>query len=93
MLTLHQVVNVVNSNYISTSEAARIMGVSRIAIFKKIKKGEIKAQKIGRNYVIDKRSLGSIYQETTPVQKKKIAKAVEKTVKEFGEVLKRLGKE
>lgn len=82
-----------DNNYISTSEAARIMGISRVAVFKKIKKGEIKAQKIGRNYVVDKRSLGSIYQELTPAQKKKVVKAVRKTVKEYGEALKGLGRE
>lgn len=83
----------VNNNYISTSEAARIMGISRVAVFKKIKNGQIKAQKIGRNYVVDKRSLGSIYQELTPVQKKKIVKAVKKVVKEYGKALRRLGNE
>jgi excisionase family DNA binding protein len=82
-----------NNNYVSTSEAARIMGISRVAVFKKIKKGEIKAQKIGRNYVVDKRSLGSIYQELMPAQEKKVLEAVRKAVGEYAEALKRLGRE
>jgi len=38
--------------YISVAQAARELAVSRIAVFKKIKKGQIKARKIGRSYVI-----------------------------------------
>lgn len=80
-----------NKNYISVKEAAQLMGISRVAVFKKIKKGEIEAQKIGRNYIIDKRSLGSIYQDLTPNQEKKIKRALEKTIDEYGEALKKLG--
>ncbi|NOY86105.1 MAG: helix-turn-helix domain-containing protein [Deltaproteobacteria bacterium] len=78
---------------IGTSEAAKIMGISRVAVFKKIKKGEIVASKVGRNYVIDRRDLGDIYQDITPAAKIKIDKAVNRTVQEYGDVLKRLGKE
>lgn len=38
--------------YLSTAELANLLGVSRIAVFKKIKLGKIKAFKIGRNFVI-----------------------------------------
>lgn len=38
--------------YISTAELAKLLHVSRIAVFKKIQSGKIKAFKIGRNYVI-----------------------------------------
>lgn len=82
-----------NENYISTTEAAKILGISPVAVFKKIKKGEIKASKIGRNYVIDKRSLGTIYRDITNEQRKKVAAGVEKAVKEYDEALKKLGKE
>ena len=43
--------------YISIPELARQMNVSRITVFNKVKKGEIKAKKIGRNYVICKKDL------------------------------------
>jgi len=45
---------------IGTTEAARILGISRIAVFKKIQKGQLEAAKIGRNYVIDRRNLENI---------------------------------
>ena len=78
---------------IGTSEAARIMGISRVAVFKKIKKGDIVASKVGRNYVIDRRELGDIYQDITPAARAKIDRAVNRTVQEYGDVLKRLGEE
>ncbi len=83
----------IDKDYISVKEAAELMGISRVAVFKKIKKGEIEAKKIGRAYVVDKKSLGSIYQDLTSRQKNKIEKAVEKAVKEYGKALKKLGKE
>ena len=41
-----------NKAYISVPELATAMGISRVAVFNKIKKGQIPAQKIGRNYAI-----------------------------------------
>jgi excisionase family DNA binding protein len=80
-------------NLISTSEAARILGISRVAVFQRIKKGQIEAIKVGRNYVIDRRSLGDLYQEATPRERDQIDRAVDRVVEEYGDVLKRLGKE
>jgi len=79
-------------NFISTTELAKILGVSRVAVFKKIKSGKIKAFKVGRNFVIDKKELGKILEKgLTDKQRTEIGKAVEKTVKEYGETLKLLG--
>jgi excisionase family DNA binding protein len=78
----------------STTEIAKILGVSRIAIFKKIKNGEIKAVKAGRNYVISDEVLAEVLgKKFTTRQKKEIETAVHKTVKEYGDVLQRLGRE
>jgi excisionase family DNA binding protein len=41
-------------DYISIPALAKILGVSRIAVYKKVKKGQIKGVKIGRNYVVSK---------------------------------------
>jgi excisionase family DNA binding protein len=78
---------------IGTTEAAKILGISRVAVFKRIKKGQIKAIKVGRNYVIDKQDLGDIYQKITPEAEIKIDATVDRIVKEYGEALKRLGRE
>lgn len=82
-----------NEDYISVKEAAELMGISRVAVFNKIKKGEIEAQKIGRAYIVNKKSLGSIYQALSPSQQKTVARAVAKAAKDYSETLKRLGKE
>ena len=83
-----------NKEYLSIPEVAKILGISRIAIYKKVKKGEIKAAKIGRSYAIPKKYLEDILGKSLgEKEKKEIDKAVHKTVKEYGEVLKLLGKE
>ena len=38
--------------YISVIELAKMLGISRIAVFNRIKKGQIPAEKIGRSYII-----------------------------------------
>jgi excisionase family DNA binding protein len=78
-------------NYYSTGEAAKIMGVSRVTVFRKIKEGTIKAEKIGRNFIIPADQL-----PTTTVVKatnEEINTAVKRAVKEFGKTLKQLGEE
>jgi excisionase family DNA binding protein len=84
----------VKNEYISISQFAKILGVSRIAIYKKIKKGQIEATRIGRSYVIPKKYLTDITGKTLSEKDKKIIdEAVKKTFKEYGEVLKLLGRE
>lgn len=81
-----------NKGFLSTTELAKILGISRVAVWKKIKKGEIKAIKVGRNFVIDKRDLGGILnKELSKKEKLEIERAVKKTVKEYGETLRLLG--
>lgn len=78
--------------FLSTTELAEILGISRVAVYKKIKKGQIKATKVDRNYVIDKKDLAGIFREKlTEKEKSEIEKAVKKTVKEYGKTLRMLG--
>jgi len=83
-----------NEKYITIPELANILGISRIAVYKKVKKGQIKAVKIGRNFAIPKRYLSNILGKSlNEDDKNKINRAIKRTVKEYGEVLKRLGRE
>lgn len=83
-----------NKKYLTTLELANLLGISRVAVFKKIKSGRIRAKKIGRNFFIEKNELGGILDESLTERKKfEISNAVEKIVKEYGETLKLLGKE
>jgi len=84
--------------YLSIAQLAKILGISRIAVYKKVKKGKIKAIKIGKAFAIPREYVdrnfvdiaGSSLKEE---EKKDIEKSVERTIKEYGEVLKRLGNE
>lgn len=81
-------------NYLTVSELANVLNISRVAVFKKIKNGQIKAEKIGRDYVIFKKNLnGIVYDELPDKLKKEIENGVEKIIKEYGDVLKKLGNE
>ena len=80
--------------YVSLPQLAAMLGISRIAVFKKVKSGEIKAIKIGRNYAVKQDQILSILGKAVGKKEKlEIDKAVKKTVKDYGEVLKKLGKE
>jgi len=83
-----------DKRFFSTNEVALLLGISRQAVFKKIKADEIKAQKIGRNFVIDKKNLPEIVGKVlNEEQKSEIQKSVDKTIREYGETLKLLGQE
>lgn len=87
-------VNEARKNYFSVSELAQILGISRVAVFKKIKKGEIKAKRFGRFWLTKDKELRNILGKTlTPAQKKFLEKAVRRTVSEYGETLRLLGNE
>ena len=93
MLTCLYMKNNIKQFY-STQEVADLLNISRIAVFKKIKSGEIKAQKVGRNYLIKMEDLPQILgKELTTKDKELIDKAVAKTVAEYGQTLKLLGQE
>lgn len=82
-----------SDKYISIPELANILGISRIAVYKKVKKGQIKAVKIGRNFAIPKKYVSNILGKSlSENDKNKINKAIKKTVREYGEVLKQLGR-
>ena len=63
-------------------------------LYKKVKKGQIKAIKVGRAYAVPKKQLGYILgKELGPQSKKEIDEAVKKTIKDYGQTLKLLGRE
>jgi len=82
------------NKYISIPELAKLLGISRIAVYKKVRKGQIRAVKIGRNFAIPKKYIsGIIGKDLNEQNKKEIDNAVRKTVQEYGEVLRLLGRE
>ena len=82
------------NDYLTIPELAKILGISRIAVYNKVRAGQIKAKKIGRMFVIPKNSVPGLSEyEQSKEEKIIIEKAVKKTVKEYGQVLKLLGQE
>lgn len=80
-------------DFYSTTEVAKLIGVSRITVFRRIKSGRIKAEKIGRTYAIPREELGVILGKTlTEEQKRIITAGVKKAIKDYGRTLEMLGK-
>jgi excisionase family DNA binding protein len=80
--------------YITIPELAKLLGVSRIAIYKRVKKGQIPATKIGRTYVITDQTIADVLgKAVTRRGKEQIDAAVRRTVREYGAVLKQLAQE
>jgi excisionase family DNA binding protein len=80
--------------YMTIPELAKMLGISRIAVYKKVRSGKIKAERIGRNYAIPRsRTAGAAKKELTGRDKRRIDAAVRKAVREYGETFRLLGRE
>ncbi len=80
--------------YYSTPEDSRILGISRTAVFKRVKSGKLKAIRTGRNYAIPETALKVAPDRPLNAKTKaKIESGVRRVVAEYGETLKLLGKE
>lgn len=79
---------------LSTAELAKILGISRVAVFKKIRNGNIHAEKVGRNYVVSRDELPKVLGKVLSEAKKaRIESTIKRAVTEYGEALKKLSRE
>ncbi len=75
-------------------QLARELGVSRVAVWQKVKSGKIPAHKIGAQYVIRAQDANvALGRSLTDEQRVWIRDAVGRVVREYGAVLKRLSRE
>lgn len=80
--------------YYTIPEVAEFLNISRVAVFNRIKKGQIKAEKIGRNYAIHRDNIPVISgKELDKETKEKILEGVSKVFNEYGEALEMLSQE
>jgi excisionase family DNA binding protein len=80
--------------YLTIPQLAKMLGISRIAVYRKVRKGQIKAQKIGRNYAIPSQAIGvSRGKPLSASAKKEIEAVIQRVVREYGETLRLLGRE
>jgi excisionase family DNA binding protein len=82
-----------DKDLISVAEAAKLLGISRMQVVRKIQKGEIKARRVGRAYAIDRDQLGGIFRRISEKERKQVDKAVEKVLSKYGDVIRKLGAE
>ncbi len=81
-------------SHITIPQLAKMLGLSRITVYRKVKSGEIPAERAGHTYIISDEEISKILGlKLSEQSKRRIDKAVRKTVKEYGEVLKLLGRE
>ena len=74
-------------------QLAEKMGLSRIAVYNKVKSGQIKARRVGRIYEIPASEVEAILSGSpTASQKRRLRAAVRRAVREYGSVLERLSK-
>jgi len=80
--------------YFTVAELAKILGITRAGVHKKIKAGKISTIRIGRTHAIPATSFPEIIgTELGEERQQEIAAVVKRVVKEYGETLKLLGKE
>jgi excisionase family DNA binding protein len=80
--------------YMSVPQLAKILGVSRVTVYKWVKAGVIPATKVGKTYVITDKTINEILgKSVSPGAKRQIDEAVHRVVREYGRVLRRLAKE
>lgn len=76
---------------ISVQEAAKLLGISKVAVIKQIRAGKLKAEKVGNAFVIDRDELTVVNDiDISDEQKHSIEKAVKRTILEYGETLRLL---
>ena len=81
--------------FFSTSEVAKLIGVSRVTIFNRIKRGEINADKVGKTYLIPRSEIIGYLDrgELTDKQKRELESQVNFVIKTYGKAIRMLGKE
>ncbi|MBN2483903.1 MAG: helix-turn-helix domain-containing protein [Candidatus Omnitrophica bacterium] len=47
-------------HFLTSVQVAKLLGISRISVYKKIKKGQIKAVRIGRNFAVSEETIREI---------------------------------
>ena len=78
--------------YLTIPQMAKILGISRIAVYRKVKKGQIKAKKIGRNYAIPHSAVFRVAPLSTR-EIRRLDAAIRKAFQEYGETFRLLGRE
>ncbi len=83
----------IQKEFVTIPELAKKIGLSRMQVFRQVKANLIPHQRVGHEYLIPKEYVDSIMGEMTAKDQKEIEKAVKKIVRQYGDVIKKLGAE
>lgn len=84
----------VKSTFITIPQLAKLLGISRIAVYNQVKGGKIAATRVGRIHVISDQTVREVLRKRVgELDKQRVDRAVQKVIRDYGEVLKRLARE
>lgn len=79
--------------FLTVSEVSKKIGLSRMQVIRKIRSGEIRAERVGRSYIVPEEGLPGIYRKISQAERDRVTEAVRRVLKEYGDVIRRLGRE
>jgi excisionase family DNA binding protein len=80
--------------YLTIPQLARWLGISRVTVYKKVRRGKIKAERIGRIYAIPMNQASKLIgKKLSPKKRGMIDTVVRKVIREYGETLRLLAQD
>jgi len=58
---MKEIVDLRKKEFLSTSQLAKLLKISRVSVLKRIWKGNIKAIKVGRNFVVQRKDVEHLF--------------------------------
>lgn len=83
-----------SKDFLSTSEIAALLGISRVAALQRVQRGEIPAIRIGRAYKISRANLPEILREVvSPRRRQELERVADRALREYRKTFESLGRE
>lgn len=77
--------------WLSTAEAAKLLGISRVHVVRLIRSGAIRAERVGRTYVLPKDQFQTVYRQISQKERTRVEEGVARVIREYGETIRLLG--
>ena len=58
---MREIIDLTKKEFLSTSQLAKLLKISRVSVLKRIWKGNIKAIKVGRNFVVQRKDVEHLF--------------------------------
>ncbi len=80
-----------SEQWLSTAEAAKLLGISRVHVVRLIRSGILRAQRVGRAYALPKDQFQRLYRSISRKEQAKVQAGVDRVIREYGETIRLLG--